>query len=54
VCAPGGDIYPALKLGCKASIAREIAAIQDSKRIRESITAFRETFRIRGDMGYLK
>ena len=35
-------------------IAEEIAANEDSKRIWESITAFREKFKIWGDMGYLK
>ncbi|MGI9450731.1 MAG: TRAP transporter substrate-binding protein, partial [Geminicoccaceae bacterium] len=35
-------------------IAEEIASNEDSKRVWESITAFREKFKIWGDMGYLK
>ena len=35
-------------------IAEEIATNEDSARIWESITAFREEFKIWGDMGYLK
>ncbi len=35
-------------------IAEEIATNADSKKIWESITAFRENFKIWGDMGYLK
>ncbi|MEZ5933150.1 MAG: TRAP transporter substrate-binding protein [Alphaproteobacteria bacterium] len=35
-------------------IAEEVASNEDSKRIWESITAFREKFKIWGEMGYLK
>ncbi len=48
------EVLDALEGAWNEVIAEETASNEDSKRIWESITAFREKFKIWGDMAYLK
>jgi TRAP-type mannitol/chloroaromatic compound transport system substrate-binding protein len=48
------EVLDAFRGAWDEDIAEETAANEDSKRIWESITAFRAKFKIWGDMGYLK
>ena len=48
------DVLDALEEAWNEVITEEVASNEDSKRIWESITAFREKFKIWGDMAYLK
>ena len=48
------EVLDELEAAWNEVIAEEVAQNEDSKRIWESITAFREKFKIWGDLGYLK